>query len=71
MVSENKAPVNKPTKKPLNSGSRAHVDQVRNSLSKNYHIINIKIYEIFQEQLSDRVLFLKFSAHQTVTCTPL
>ena len=45
----------------LNSCSRAHVDQVRNSPSKKYHITDMKICEIFQERISDGVLFLQIN----------
>ena len=41
----------------MNSCSRAHVDKVRNNPSKKFHIANLKIYEIFQEIISDGVLF--------------
>ena len=33
----------------LNSCSRTHVDQLRNSSSKKFHIADMKIYEIFRE----------------------
>ena len=49
----------------LNSCSRAHVDQVRNSPPKKYHIADMKIYEIFQERISNETLLLQ------IHCPPI
>ena len=37
----------------LNSYSRAHVDQVRNNLSKKFHFADMKTYEIVQEIIGE------------------
>ena len=43
----------------LNSCSRAHIDQIRNSPSKRFHIADMKIYKIYWKKVSDEVLSLK------------
>ena len=55
----------------VSSCSRAHLDQVRKSPSKKFHIVDTKNYEIFQEKCNDGVLFLQIYCPSTVTCTPL